>query len=534
MRRVRRISRRCYGRTSMKSTLPPLPGDAKLNRDPAPYAGVVRAPSLPADTVWIGSPAIRIADLRGKVVLLDFWTSGCINCIHILPNLHRLQLAFPDQLQIIGVHTPKFPAERDSERLALTIERLGIHHPVVSDPDYAIWQSFAVDAWPTLVFIDPLGQVIARHSGEFDYDRVHDFIAQLLGDPITPPPPVILSEAKDLARRASRAARESSPLSFPGKLIIDPIRNRLLIADTGNHRVVITTLDGGIETVIGSGEPGETDGTFDTVTFTSPQGLALSPDSQSIIVADAGNHLLRQIDLEAQQVKTIAGTGRRGLPATGGSARDVSIASPWDVIWFEGRYLVAMAGLHQIWEYDPNTERLDIVAGTGVESIHDDLLLQATFAQPMGLTALERTVYVADAESSAVRALDFDTGRVKRLLGRGLFHFGDLDAIGDSVRLQHPQGIVAAEEDGQSVLYLADTFNNKIKRIDPIRREAVTIAGTGEQGSLDGDALDAEFREPSGLALAGRTLYIADTHNHAVRTLDLDQCRLGTLQLTES
>ena len=295
---------------------------------------------------------------------------------------------------------------------------------------------------------------------------------------------------------------------------------------------MITTLDGSIETVIGTGDPGATDGDFDTVTFTNPQGLVLSPDGQSVIVADAGNHLLRRIDFEARHVKTIAGTGRRGLPATGGPAREVSIASPWDVIWFEGRYLVAMAGLHQIWEYNPNTERLDIVAGTGVESIHDDFLAQATFAQPMGLTALERTVSVADAESSAVRALDFDTGRVKRLLGRGLFHFGDLDAIGDSVRLQHPQGIVATEEDGQSVLYLADTFNNKIKRIDPNRREAVTIAGTGEQGSLDGDALDAEFREPSGLALHDGVLYIADTHNHRIRTLTLEQQEVRTLALT--
>ncbi len=511
----------------MKSTLPPLPGDAELHRDPAPYAGVVRAPALPADADWIGSRALRLADLRGKVVLLDFWTSGCINCIHILPNLHRLQLAFLDRLQIIGVHTPKFPAERDPERLALTTERLGIHHPVVSDPDFAIWQSFAVDAWPTLVFIDPFGRVVARHAGEFDYDRVHDFIAQLLNTPLAPDDTVIASKAEDLARRSG----PDVILHFPGKLTIDPVGNRLLIADTGNHRIVIATLEGSIETVIGTGEPGATDGDFHAASFTHPQGLALSPDGQSVIVADAGNHVLRQIDLGARHVETIAGTGRRGLPAAGGLARDVSIASPWDVIWFEGRYLVAMAGLHQIWAYDPASRRLDIVAGTGVESIHDDLLMQATFAQPMGLTALDRTVYVADAESSAVRALDFDTGRVRRLLGRGLFHFGDLDAIGDSVRLQHPQGIVATEEDGQSVLNLADTFNNKIKRIDPNRREVVTIAGTSEQGSLDGHALDAEFREPSGLALHEGILYIADTHNHRIRTLTLDRQEVSTLAL---
>jgi DNA-binding beta-propeller fold protein YncE len=497
-----------------------------MERDPAPYAGVVRAPVFPDSAVWIDTPPIRLADLRGKVVLLDFWTSGCINCMHILPNLHRLHVAFPDRLQIIGVHTPKFPAEKDPDRLALAIQRLDIHHPVVSDPDYAIWQSFAVDAWPTLVFIDPLGRVVARHPGEFDYDRVHAFVVQLLSSPLSPE-----GEGPGVTRSVTTQPASNPAINFPTKLTIDPNRNRLLIADSGNHRILIATLDGEIETVIGTGKSGAADGPFDDATFTNPQGIALSPDGQILIVADAGNHLLRRIDLAARFVETIAGTGRRGLPATGGLAREVSIASPWDAIWFEGRYLIAMAGLHQIWAYDPQTERLDIVAGTGVESIHDDVLLQATFAQPMGLAALGRTVYVADAESSAVRALDFETGRVRRLLGRGLFHFGDLDAIGDSVRLQHPQGIVVTEEDGQPVLYLADTFNNKIKRVDPLRRESVTIAGTGEQGDLDGDALDAEFREPSGLAIHGRVLYVADTHNHRIRAIDLERNQVRTLTI---
>jgi thiol-disulfide isomerase/thioredoxin len=498
-------------------------------------------PCFPENAVWIGSPPLRLDELGGKVVLLDFWTSGCINCIHILPNLHRLHDAFPGRLQIIGVHSPKFPAEKDPRRLALAAARLDIEHPVVSDPDFAIWQSFAVDAWPTLVFIDPAGRVVARHAGEFDYDLVHAFIAQLLDHPsvalsspptgISPsvvPSTVILHFVKDLARRPGSEAM----LRFPGKLAIDPSGNRLYIADSGNHRIVVTTLTGEIETIIGSGLPGAEDGPCEAATFRNPQGMALAPDGASLVVPDAGNHLLRRVDLAARTVETVAGTGTRGFPAAGGPARESAIASPWDLIWFEGRYLIAMAGMHQIWGYDPTTARLEPVAGTGVESIHDDRLLDATFAQPMGLTALGRTVSVADSESSAVRALDFDTGRVRRILGRGLFHFGDLDAIGDSVRLQHPQGIVATVENGRPALYLADSFNNKIKRVDPLRREAVTVAGTGEQGERDGEALDAEFREPSGLALHGRLLFIADTHNHRIRTLDLDRGVVESISLS--
>jgi len=464
---------------------------------------------------------MRLADLRGKVVLLDFWTSGCINCIHILPNLHRLHEAFPNQLQIIGVHTPKFPAEKDLDRLALAVQRLGIDHPVVSDPDYAIWQSFAVDAWPTLVFIDPQGRVVARHAGEFDYDRVHAFIARLIGRPTPDHGPV-----------GSRSGLPGSTLRFPGKLTLDPAHAHLAIADTGNHRILITAPNGQLETSIGSGQQGRDDGSFTAASFRFPQGLAYAPDGRFLIVADADNHLLRRIDLTERTVETIAGTGERGFGIQNGPARETAIASPAGVIWFENRYLVAMAGTHQIWACDPASDRLELVAGTGVESIHDDRFLDATFAQPMGLAALDRTVYVADAESSAIRALDFDTGRVRRLLGRGLFYFGDLDAIGDSARLQHPQGIVATEEDGKPVLYLADTFNNKIKRLDLGCRAVATVAGTGEQGNCDGDALDAEFREPSGLALAGRTLFIADTHNHAIRVLDLDRGRITTMRLS--
>lgn len=508
-----------------------------MDRGPAPYAGAVRAPEFPTDAVWIGGAPIRLSDLRGTVVLLDFWTSGCINCMHILPDLHRLQLAFPGQLQVIGVHTPKFPAEKDPERLALAVDRLDIHHPVVSDPDYAIWQSFTVDAWPTLVFIDPGGRVVARHPGEFDYDRVHAFVQHLIEVGSDRKPASVISPSLPDGRVDKRFGKseghdpsvDRESLRFPGKLVIDHERNHLVIADSGNCRILITTLNGKIQTVIGSGSPGASDGDFTAVTFTSPQGIALAPDGQSMIVADTGNHLLRRIDLVTEQVHTIAGTGRRGLPAAGGPARQIAIASPWDVIWFEGRYLIAMAGLHQIWSYDPVADRLEILAGTGVESIHDDRFADATFAQPMGLTALGRSVYVADAESSAVRALDFERGRVRRLLGRGLFHFGDLDAIGDSVRVQHPQGIAAAMEDGQAVLYLADTFNNKIKRVHPVRRESETIAGTGEPGLIDGNALEAEFREPSGLTLHNGVLYIADTHNHVIRALDLATSEVRTL-----
>lgn len=514
----------CRGAMQHEQFYPARPcGGVDLDRRPEPYAGRVRAPEFPPDADWIGSPPVRLADARGRVVLLDFWTSGCINCIHIVPALHRLQVRFADDLWIIGVHTPKFPAEKDPDRLALAVDRLGIEHPVVADPDYRIWQSFAVDAWPTLIFLDPDGRVAARQPGEFDVDLVAAFVERLLGDrEIVPgvaegsadPPPVI---------------GEATRLRFPGKVAVGEGGDRLFVSDSGNDRIVVMEMDGTIRDVIGSSRPGDADGSFEHASFRNPQGLALAPDGETAIVADAGNHLLRHVDLRRRTVETVGGTGVRGFAHRGGNARATAIASPWDVVWFEGRYLVAMAGMHQIWAYDPGKDWLEPFAGSGIESIHDDRLPEATFAQPMGITALGQTIYVADSESSAAREIDVDRGRVRRIVGRGLFHFGDVDAIGDSVRLQHPQGIVAEIEAGRPVLYVADTFNNKIKRLDPARREVATIAGTGEQGFADGDALDAEFREPCGLALEGGNLYIADTQNHAVRRLDLTRGLVETV-----
>ncbi|MEZ4506582.1 MAG: thioredoxin-like domain-containing protein [Thermomicrobiales bacterium] len=393
-----------------------------MDRDPASYAGAVRAPDFPGDAVWIGSAPIQLSELRGRVVLLDFWTSGCINCMHILPNLHRLHLAFPDQLQIIGVHTPKFSAEKDPDRLALAIDRLGIHHPVVSDPDYAIWQSYAVDAWPTLIFIDQRGRVVARHAGEFDYDRVHAFIEALVTsaeavDPASEHPRSRPgSQQQDPVEDSERIRSGHTTLRFPAKVVVDPIQHRLVIADSGNHRILIATLDGIVLTTIGTGLPGADDGDFSVATFTHPQGIAFSPDGQSIVVADAGNHLLRRIDLAAGTVSTVAGTGQRGLPAVGGPARETALASPWDVIWFEERYLIAMAGLHQVWSYDPATGRFCTMAGTG--SNRFTMIVSPMPRSPSRWARCPREsrfMRAVDAESSAVRALDCDSGRVRRL-----------------------------------------------------------------------------------------------------------------------
>lgn len=446
--------------------------------------------------------------------------------MHVLPQLRELEHEFAGALVVVGVHAPKFPAERRLENLRQAILRHEVEHPVVSDVDFAIWQSYGVRAWPTLMFIDPRGYVYAKHEGEFPLDPMRDAIRTMIAD----------YEAEGLIDRTplpiTPISEPDQPLRFPGKILADPEGGRLFVADSGHHRVLVLDLHGVVRWAIGSGEPGFTDGQAEAARFQFPQGLALSPDRQRLYVADQGNHALRTVELDTGGVQTVAGTGARGSVGRGGQGRKTALASPWDLVFRDGLLWIAMAGMHQLWVYDPASGHVRPAAGTGAESLHDGPLAEATFAQPQGITVQDGLLYVADGESSAVRLVDPVNDRVRRLVGRGLFEFGDIDARGDSVRLQHVQAVAATVEDGEHVVYLADTYNDKIKRLVPQTREVTTVFGGAGHGLIDGDAETAEFWEPGGLSLAGRTLYIADTNNHAIRVGDLDRGEVRTFALS--
>ncbi len=443
----------------------------------------------------------------------------------MLPQLRKLEHEFADALVVIGVHSAKFPAERIGANLRKAVLRNDLHHPVVNDADFAIWQGFAVRAWPTLMFIDPRGYVIGKHEGEFDLDAMRTFLRDAIEN--------FEAEGKiDRTPITMKPESESTgTLRFPGKLLADPSRNRLYIADSGHHRLVVTNLAGEVIEIIGAGERGLLDGDRLTARFTNPQGMAIDPSGQYLYVADAGNHALRIVDLESHSVTTVAGNGERAHGHVPGAASETALASPWDLTWFEEKLWIAMAGLHQLWTFDPATNQIEPAAGSGHESIHDGPLSSATFAQPGGIAAVNGASYVADSETSAIRRIDPREDRVKRLVGRGLFEFGDVDARGDSVRLQHPLGVEVVEEGGHPFVLIADSYNNKIKRLDPSTREVTTLFGSGEHGLTDATGEDADFWEPGGLSLAGRQLYIADTNNHAIRVADLDTRSVRTMQI---
>jgi DNA-binding beta-propeller fold protein YncE len=440
--------------------------------------------------------------------------------MHIIPDLKRLEKKYPNELVVIGVHSAKFENEKDTENIRRIILRYEIEHPIVNDADFNIWRAYAVNAWPTRYLIDPAGYVIGRLSGEGGYEELDKAIADSIaefrkrGELNEAPLKLVLEKAKvgDL------------PLAFPGKVLADEKNDRLFIADSDHNRIVITKLDGTLINVIGNGQHGLSGGSFADASFFRPQGLALEGDS--LYVADTENHLIRRIDLKARTVETIAGTGVQSHEyGETGSAMKVALNSPWDLQLVGRTLYIAMAGPHQIWQLDLDKQEVSTYAGSGREARIDGARDEAAFAQPSALATDGTTLFVSDAEANIIRAIDLAGGEVRTLVGGDLFDFGDQDGHGNDVRLQHPLGLTRWNDK----LLIADTYNHKIKLLDPAARTVSSFAGTGKPGQTDG-AL-ATFYEPGGLTIAGDKLYVADTNNHAVRMLDLKTKQAKTLAI---
>jgi len=486
------------------------------------HRGTVNAPEFPPGAQWLNTHRpLTIQQLQGKVVLLDFWTYCCINCMHVLPDLKRLAHKYPDELVVIGVHSAKFEAERDVGNIRSAILRYEIEHPVVNDRDMRIWDEYAVRSWPTAVLIDAEGKIVARRSGEGVFDAFDRVIAEVIDDAGR----AGLLNREPLELRRERDVAVTGVLSFPGKVLADEESGRLFIADSNHNRVVVTTLDGEVVDVAGGGAIGFDDGGFDEATLNHPQGMAL--DGQALYVADTENHAIRRLDLRARTVATVAGTGRRALiigPA--GLGTTVDLSSPWDLAIESNSLFIAMAGSHQIWRIDLHTWALELYAGSGAEGLVDGPLRQAALAQPSGLTSDGVRLFFADSESSSIRYADLPpAAHVRTVVGTGLFDFGDSDGLGADARLQHPLAVVHHAGD----LYVAATYNNRIKRVNPRTQRVETLLGTGEPGRRDGDL--AQFDEPGGIGYADGRLFIADTNNHAIRVAPAEGGPVETLQL---
>lgn len=494
-----------------------------------PFPNRTVAPGLDGGVQWLNaSGPISIKDVRGKVVLLDFWTYCCINCMHVLPDLKFLEKKYAKELVVIGVHSAKFDNEKESENIRRAVMRYEIEHPVVNDAQMSIWRKFGVRAWPTIVLVDPEGFYCGHLSGEGNREVLDKVLEKVIA----------YHKAKGTLDETpirfdlEREKVEDTPLRFPGKILADEAGDRLFISDSNHNRIVVASLDGKLKEIIGTGAIGKANGPYDKASFDHPQGMALH--RQKLYVADTENHLIREVDLEHKAVKTIAGTGEQShRPGSrGGPARTTDINSPWDLLYINDELFIAMAGPHQIWVLDHEGHTIKPYAGSGREDIANGPLSEAALAQPSGITTDGKAMYVVDSEGSAVRRIPIDgKGVVTTIVGtsdlpqgRCLFEFGDRDGIGADARLQHPLGIVF--HDGQ--LYVADSYNHKIRRVNLEKQELTTFLGDGEPGLRDDPP---RFSEPAGLAVAGNTLFVADTNNHLIRKVDLATSKVTTMTI---
>ncbi len=442
-----------------------------------PARARVRAPQL-RGRGWLntGGRPLSLAELRGRCIVLDFWTFCCVNCLHVLDELRPLADRFAEELVVIGVHSPKFEHEGDPAALADAVERYGVHHPVLDDGDLAMWNAYTAKAWPTLVLIDPAGYVVAQMAGEGHADGLAILLEQVIAehraagtlrlgaDPYVPPEP------------------PGTALRFPGKVAAVPAWEGgpagLWVSDTAHHQLVELEPDLVTERRrIGSGARGLKDGAPGAARLQEPQGvLALPPEvaeqvGYHLLVADTVNHALRGVSLRDGHVLTVAGTGRplrqRVAAGTLAAALEQDLSSPWDLTWWRGEAVVAMAGLHQLWAFDPAAGTVRVLAGSTNEGLVDGDAASCWFAQPSGLAVAGRDLLVADAETSAVRRVTPlpDGGlQVATVVGRGLFDFGHRDGPAGQALLQHPLGMITLADGSIAV---ADTYNGAVRRIDP-------------------------------------------------------------------
>jgi len=462
-----------------------------------PFPNRFKASSLGGGTGWLNtSGEITMKDLRGKVVLLDFWTYCCINCMHVLPDLKFLEQKYSKELVVIGVHSAKFDNEKDTENIRQAIQRYEIEHPVINDSKMTVWRKFGVRSWPTLVLIDPEGYYCGYISGEGHREVLDEIVSRVIK----------YHKAKGTLDETpvrfdlEKAKLKSTPLKFPGKVLADEKKNRLFISDCNHNRIVIASLDGKLIDIVGTGEIGAKDGSYDTASFDHPQGMVLV--EETLYIADTENHLIRTVDLKNKRVSTLAGTGKQArFRAPGGALRKTALNSPWALEHVHGTLYIAMAGPHQIWSHVLGTDSIQVYAGSGREDITDGSLQGSALAQPSSISTDGKFLYVADSEGSAIRRIPLNPkGNVTTVVGpsdlpfgRSLFEFGDIDGVGGRARLQHPLGVVYKN----GSLYVADSYNHKIKKITLKGKNSKikTLFGDGKRGNT---LSPLRFSEPGG------------------------------------
>ncbi len=489
----------------------------------------MRAPSFPEGLKWFNTDKpLSLEMLKGHIVLLDFWTYCCINCMHILPDLEYLEEKFKDRsFVIIGVHTPKFFNERIDKHLHSAINRYEIKHPVVSDINHEIWQNYSVKAWPTFILIGADGKIAASTSGEDKREFLEKSIIKELDR--ANEKNILISPKIDIKYKSQKT---NNTLKFPGKIVFDEENESIFISDSNHNRIIHAKLSSNepnrakIKSIIGKGNKDLIDGNYRDASFYRPQGLAYHKGI--LYVCDTENHCIRSVDIENKYVSTIAGNGKKGYFFT--SAEEGSLNSPWDCVVLKGYLYITMAGCHQIWRLNLIDNHIETFAGNGYENIIDGKLQHSSLAQPSGITSNNEALYFIDSEVSALRMCELKSEKVKTLIGSGLFDFGFTDGDFKEAYLQHPIGLCYYNR----VIFIADTYNHAIRLANLNEGKIYTVIKPTDEGKCTVNGKDCNILslyEPNDVKVYKNKLYIADTNNHLIRIYDVESGKFEDLVL---
>jgi hypothetical protein len=469
------------------------------------------APEFSDSLQWINCGPQSFDAHRGKVLALVFWHASSAYSENLLRDMQHLQRKHAEGLNLIGVHTPKFEAERNARLVLKAVNRLGLGFPIGLDSDFSLWQQFGVQSWPTVVLIDPAGRVDASFVGDLQRDTIDAAIGGLLER-------TGLDQRVFAAQPTCAKPEAPLPLAFPSGLAVGS--NHLYVADSGHNRILECSLEGRVLRQFGSANPGLVDGIAAECCFRFPRGLFLSRDT--LYVADTGNHALRRIRLFDGEVETIAGNGRPGVLDAGRSvpARDATLNAPWSIAGSSDSLYIAMAGAQQVWEFDQSTGgSIRVLAGNGRMALVDGGPRESCFAQPSSLVRVDDTLYVVDAAASAVRTLHLPSQAVHTTIGQGLFEFGDQDGVRSQALLQCPQALVADAR--KPILWIADSYNNSLRQL--------RLVG----GELKRYELTYRLNEPAALAASSGALWIANSNAHEILRVDLAHDQVRRLPIGE-
>lgn len=468
------------------------------------------APELPPGLPWLNAPSGSLHEQRGRIVALAFVNAASAWCGQRLAELAVLQARYLGRLQTLVVNVPRFDSERDPQSSLKRLRRHGTSFPIAHDANWAAWQAFGIEAWPTVLLIDGEGVIRHRLVGMEVLAELERSVAALC-DALNAPP------EDDLRTLRESHPEPRLPLRFPTALAATA--DRLFVADSGHHRILECTHGGRVLRQFGMAGADLVDGELTQAAFRNPHGLAVV--RESLYVADTGNHALRRVHLNTGAVDTLCGNGRAADPVEGvvTHARGVSLNQPLALAVINNQIHIAMGGDNRVWSYDLGSRELRARAGSGQVEVRDGSGPMAAFAQPTALAAVHQTLYVCDALGSAIRSLQVRSDTVQTLVGQGPWVFGAEDGPRDSARLQHPQGIAVSADAPQ--MWIADSGNGSLRTLR---------LGGGEVATV---ALPRALHGPTGLALSGGTLWIAETDAHAVLRYDIASGELSHVPIDE-